>query len=384
MIYFDNAATSWPKPNDVLEAMKNFALNVGANAGRSGHRMAVESEQIRYETREVLATLFNIKDPLRIIFTLNATEALNLVFNGLLKSGDHVVTTSMEHNSVMRPLNAIKEKSISVSVVNCETDGAIQVNKIEEAILPETRLVVVNHASNVCGTILPLFEIGETVKNSNALFCVDAAQTAGSIPINVKKNNIDFLAFTGHKSLLGPSGTGGLVIGENVNIDELRPLTFGGTGSLSEQHLQPESLPDKYESGTCNMIGIAGLGASVKWILEKGLDKIHFQENKLTQQLIKGLTSIPKIKVYGTKDSSKQTSTISFNIEGKSPSEVGLCLDEEFEIMCRVGLHCSPSAHQTLGTFPDGTVRFALGIFNTEDEIKIALTALEKIAKRKN
>jgi len=384
VIYFDNAATSWPKPDVVFEAMKQYSIEIGANAGRSGHRMAMEAEQIRFETREALVTLFNSNDPLRIIFTLNATEALNLVFHGLLKSGDHVVTTSMEHNSVMRPLNALKEKGVTLTVVNCETDGTIQVEKIEEAIRPETRLVAVNHASNVCGTILPLREIGQIVKKCNVLFLVDAAQTAGSIPINVKENHIDFLTFTGHKSLLGPTGTGGLVIGENVNIDELKPLTFGGTGSLSEHHRQPETLPDKYESGTSNIIGIAGLGASVKWILEKGQDNICDHERKLTQKLINGLTNIPKTVVYGTQDSFKQTSTISFNIEEKSPSEVGLALDDEFEIMCRVGLHCSPSAHRTLRTFPDGTIRFALGVFNTEKEIKIALEAVEQILKRKN
>lgn len=382
MIYFDNAATSWPKPETVLEAMQNFALNVGANAGRSGHRMATEAEQIRFETREALATLFHVKDPLRIIFTLNATEALNLVFQGLLKSGDHVVTTSMEHNSVMRPLNALTEKDIIVSVVDCAADGTILVEKIEAAMQSKTRLVAINHASNVCGTILPLQEIGKIVKKSNALFLVDAAQTAGSIPIHIKENSIDLLAFTGHKSLLGPSGTGGLVIGENVDIDELKPLTRGGTGSLSELHKQPDTLPDKYESGTCNMFGIAGLGASVKWILEKGLDDIRLYERKLTQKLINGLSSIPKITVYGTKDASQQTSTVSFNIDRKSPSEVGLLLDEEYEIMCRVGLHCAPSAHRTLGTFPEGTVRFAMGVFNTEKEIEIAIEAVEKIAKR--
>ncbi len=383
MIYLDNAATSWPKPEVMLQAMQHFSAQVGASAGRSGHRLASAAEQIRYETRETLAKLFNISDPLRIIFSLNATQALNLVFYGLLKPGDHVVTSSMEHNSVMRPLHDLKTKGITVSVVACKKDGSIQVEMVKDAIQDETRLVVINHASNVCGTIQPLREIGAEVRASGALFLVDAAQTAGSLTIDMADDCIDLLAFTGHKSLLGPTGTGGLVIGEAVDIKELKPFAHGGTGSLSAEIRQPESLPDKYESGTCNIIGIAGLGASVRWILSKGVEVIREHELKLTRRLLEDLANIGKTTVYGTGNADRQTATVSFNIKAKSPSEMGLILDEEYDIMCRVGLHCAPAAHRTLGTFPDGTIRFALGVFNDEHQVEKALQAIEKITTGK-
>ncbi len=379
MIYLDNAATSWPKPEVMLTAMEHFTREVGANPGRSAHRLASKAEQIRFEAREALATLFNIRNPLRVIFTPNATHALNLVFQGLLKPGDHVVTTSMEHNSVMRPLNALGEKDITVSFLPCNRDGTIQVAGIKKKLRSETRLVVVNHASNVCGTIQPLQEIAREVKASNALFLVDAAQTAGTVAIDMGAEGIDLLVFSGHKGLLGPTGTGGLVIGEQVDARKLRPFTFGGTGSLSQETRQPETLPDKYESGTGNIIGIAGLGASVRWILQKGVANIRVHELKLTRHLLQGLTNMANTTVYGTGDANRQTATISFNIKGKSPSAIGLLLDEEFEIMCRVGLHCAPAAHRTLKTFPDGTIRFSLGIFNKKLEVEKTLKAVSQL-----
>ena len=379
MIYLDNAATSWPKPDVMLNAMQHYSTEVGANAGRSAHRLASKAEQIRFEAREALAKLFNIKNPLRVIFTLNATHALNLVFFGLLKAGDHVVTTSMEHNSVLRPLNALAEKDITVSFLPCNQDGTVQVEEIKKTICSETRLVVVNQASNICGTIQPLNEISKAAKASNALFLVDAAQTAGTVALDMGAEGIDLLVFSGHKGLLGPTGTGGLIIGENVDTRELRPFIFGGTGSLSQETRQPETLPDKYESGTGKLIGIAGLGACVRWILQKGVANIRDHELQLTRRLLEGLSNMANTKVYGTGDANRQTATVSFNIKGKSPSEIGLLLDEEFQIMCRVGLHCAPAAHRTMGTFPDGTIRFGLGIFNKKLEVEKALEAVSKL-----
>ncbi|HAL61268.1 MAG TPA: cysteine desulfurase [Chloroflexi bacterium] len=381
MIYLDNAATSWPKPPAVAEAMVRFLEQVGASPGRSSHRLSVEAGRIIYQVREDLAKLFNCPDPLHIVFGLNATEALNLALQGYLRPGDQVITSSMEHNSVMRPLRALEKRGVELTVLPCSGEGFLEPGLIEEAIRPNTVMIVLNHASNVIGTLLPVREAGRIARRNGLLLLVDAAQTAGAYPIDMERQNIDLLAFTGHKSLLGPQGTGGLCIGPRVDLERLEPLKRGGTGSRSKFEEQPDFLPDMCESGTLNAVGLAGLGAGVRFVLAQGLTSIRHHEARLTQRLIDGLRSIPGLTVYGSGDAHQQTATISFNIEGLLPSEVGLRLDEGYEIMCRVGLHCAPAAHKTIGTFPQGTVRFSLSLFNTEQDVEAAVDAVVKIAQ---
>ena len=381
MIYFDNAATSWPKPSSMLEAMNDFINNIGANPGRAGHRLAVESGRVVYNAREAVADLFNAPDPLRVVFGHNITESLNLCFEGMLCPGDHVITSSMEHNSVMRPLRALEKQGIELSVVECSPDGSLDLEDLKKLIRPNTKLVVLNHASNVVGTILPIREAGAVCRQHDLLLLVDTAQSAGSYPIDMQVDQIDLLCFTGHKALYGPMGTGGLVVGERVDERRIKPLKRGGTGSHSEYDEQPDFLPDAFESGTPNALGLAGLEAGISWIKTIGIETIHRHETQLTYGLIEGLMEIPGVKVYGTHDAARQTATVSFNIADLASSQVGMVLDEEFGILCRVGLHCAPIAHSTIGTFPHGTVRFGLGAFNTMDEIEFALEAVHRLAK---
>jgi cysteine desulfurase family protein len=380
MIYFDNAATSWPKPPGVAEAMVGFLSDVGANAGRSGHRLSLQAGRLVYDARESIAALFGAPDPLRVVFTANVTEALNLVLNGYLRPGDHVVTSAMEHNSVMRPLRALARAGVELSVVPCSAAGELRPEDVAAALRPNTTLIALNHASNVCGTLLPVREAGALARRHGCLLLVDAAQTAGAAPIDVAADGIDLLAFTGHKALGGPMGTGGLVVGPRVDVARLAPLKRGGTGSRSEEEEQPEFLPDKLESGTSNVVGLAGLAAGVHWVLERGVEALRAHEMELAQRLIDGLAELPGVTVYGPCDARRQTATVAFTLDGLQPSDVGLRLDDEFEIMCRVGLHCAPAAHRTLGTFPSGTVRFGLGAFNTRDEVDLALQAVRHIA----
>ena len=387
MIYFDNAATSWPKPPGVAEAMVRFLETVGANPGRAAHRQAVESGRIVYDAREAVAKLFHAPDPLRVVFGKNVTEALNLALRGLLRPGDHVVTSSMEHNSVMRPLRALERQpepcsgGVQVTVVGCSPQGVLDTAGVEAAIQPNTKLVALNHASNVVGTLLPVAEVGAICRKRDVLLLVDAAQTGGAYPIDVQADQIDLLAFTGHKSLGGPMGTGGLIVGERVDETQMEPLMRGGTGSRSEHEVQPDFLPDMCESGTPNVVGLAGLQVGVRWVLERGLEAIRAHEVALAQALINGLRAIPGVTVYGTLDAELQTATASFNVAGMAVSEVGLRLDDEYGIMCRMGLHCAPAAHRTMGTFPTGTVRFGMGAFNTLEEVDSALIAVGQLAR---
>ncbi|MGQ9600597.1 MAG: aminotransferase class V-fold PLP-dependent enzyme [Anaerolineae bacterium] len=380
MIYFDNAATTWPKPPGVAEAMLHYLHHIGANPGRSGHRLAAEAARIVYAAREAVAELFRAPDPLRVVFGANATEALNLAMIGLLRAGDHVITSSMEHNSVMRPLRWLERQGVGVTVVPCSPEGVLDPAMVEAAIRPETRMIVLNHASNVVGTILPVGKVGLIARRHGLLLLVDAAQTAGVVPIDMEAEAIDLLAFTGHKSLYGPMGTGGLVVGERVDPMQLEPLKRGGTGSRSEREEQPDFLPDVCESGTLNAVGLAGLEAGIRWVVQRGVDRIRADEIELTQQLIDGLRAIPGVTVYGSLDATRQTATVSFNVAGIEPSEVGLRLDEEYGVLARVGLHCAPAAHKTLGTFPAGTVRFGLAALNTAEEVRAAVDAVRHIA----
>jgi len=381
VIYFDNAATSWPKPPEVLEAMTRFLRDVGANPGRSGHRTAVEAGRIVYAAREAVCELVNAPDPLRVAFAANVTQALNMAMWGLLRPGDHVITSSMEHNSVMRPLRALEREGVALTVVRCSPEGFLNPADVEAAIRPNTRMIVLNHASNVAGTLLPVREAGRIARERGLLLLVDAAQTAGAYPIDVQADAIDLLAFTGHKSLLGPMGTGGLVVGPRVDVSRMEPLIRGGTGSRSEREEQPDFLPDMLESGTPNAVGIAGLEAGIRWVLARGVDAIRAHERALAQRAIDGLRAIPGVTVYGPLDAARQTATVSFNIAGMEPSEVGLRLDEEHGVLCRVGLHCAPAAHRTLGTFPAGTVRFGMGVFNTTEEVDAAVAAVASLVR---
>lgn len=380
MIYFDNAATSWPKPAAVPQAMTAFLEQVGANPGRSGHRLSVEAARTIYDTRQALADLFNAPDPMRVVFGHNITEALNLALRGLLHPGDHVITSSMEHNSVMRPLRWLEQQGVALSVLPCSPQGFLDPDDIEAAIRPHTKLIVLNHASNVAGGLLPVAEAGRIARQHGLLLLVDTAQTAGAYPINMQQDNIDLLAFTGHKSLYGPTGTGGLIFGERVVAEGILPLHLGGTGSRSEAEFQPDFLPDRFESGTPNAVGLAGLLAALHWLQDKSVDAIRQHETTLARQLISGLQQIPGVILFGGQDASRQTATVSFNIASLEPSTVGQRLDAEYGILCRVGLHCAPAAHRTLGTFPDGTVRFGMGAFNTIEEVHQALQAVEHLA----
>jgi cysteine desulfurase family protein len=287
----------------------------------------------------------------------------------------------MEHNSVMRPLRALEEQGVGVTVVGCSAQGFLDPAEVPAAIQPNTVMVVLNHASNVVGSLLPVAEVAAIAHNHDLLLLVDAAQTAGAYPMDMQADGIDLLAFTGHKSLYGPMGTGGLIIGEQVDPTSLEPLKRGGTGSRSEWEEQPGFLPDRCESGTPNAVGLAGLEAGVRWVLSQGVEAIRAHEMALTRALIEGLAAIPGVTVYGGQDAAQQTATVSFNIHSMQPSEVGLRLDEEYGIMCRVGLHCAPAAHKTLGTFPVGTVRFGLGAFNTPAEVETATEAVRQLVR---
>lgn len=380
MIYLDHAATSWPKPPQVLQAMQHFLMEAGGNPGRSGHRVSIEAGRIIYEARESLARLFSITDPLRIILQANATAALNLALYGMLKPGDHVVTTAIEHNAVMRPLRDLQSRGVHVTVARCDKSGKLDLEAFADALGRKTRLVVLNHASNVSGIITPVQEAASLAHQAGALVLLDAAQSAGCVPFSMADTGADLLAFTGHKALCGPPGTGGLVIGESFDPSLLQTLVRGGTGSRSEYEVQPEFLPDKYESGTPNGVGIAGLGAGVRWLLERGIASIRTHELHLTRELLTGLETVPGVQVYGPYAVEERTATISLTLAGRQVSDIGWHLDEEFGIMCRVGLHCSPAAHRTLGTFPEGTVRLALGWSNTQDDVAAVIDALRSIS----
>ena len=377
-VYLDNAATSWPKPPEVIAAMQAYLENGGGSPGRAAHGKSLASARMVYETRDALSSLFNATSPDRVIFTKNATEAINLLLFGFLNPGDHVIVSSMEHNAVMRPLRQLESRGVSLSVAACDSCGGLDPLTIKTALTPRTRLVLLVHASNVTGTLLPIAEVANIAREAGIRFAVDAAQTAGVHPIDVQSGGIDFLTFTGHKSLGGPQGTGGLVIGPDV---DLRPLMFGGTGSASESENQPAFLPDKLESGTLNAIGIAGLGASLAALTEFGVENVLAHERKLMKLFRDGLKEMPDIEVYGPENTAESVGVLSLNVASRPCEEVGMELERNFDILTRTGLHCAPAAHRTIGTFGRGTVRFSVSRFNTESDIHAALEALSRIAR---
>jgi cysteine desulfurase / selenocysteine lyase len=371
MIYLDNAATTHPKPLRVYERVDEVLRNWSANPGRSGHAMAIEAARIIFETRESIARLFHIADSDRIVFTPNATGALNLAILGTLRPGDHCVTTNMEHNSVVRPLHALEQRGVTATRVTASSEA------IAGAINERTRLVAVTHASNVTGTINPIGEIVALAHARGVPVLVDAAQTAGSVPIDVAALGVDLLACPGHKGLLGPQGTGFLYIAPHIHPE---PILFGGTGSRSDLEDMPDFTPDRYEAGTLNTPGIAGLGAGVEFLLERGVAQVRAHELALLRQLMDGLAAIEGLTIHGPRDPERKTGVVLFTIDGVDPAEIGDRLDQEFGIAVRVGLHCAPQAHRTLGTFPVGGVRMSPGYFNTAGEIERAVDAVSRIA----
>ena len=379
--YLDNAASTWPKPQGVIRAVERVLSETAANPGRSAHNLSVEAARIIADAREAIANLFGVKDPLRVVFTKNATEALNIVVGGLLKQGDHVITAGMEHNSVMRPLRAAGARGIRLSLISCSSLGELDPSDVKKAIRPDTRLIILTHASNVTGTVMPVAEVGSLAKEHGISFCMDAAQTAGCLPIDVDEMNVDLLAFTGHKSLYGPQGTGGLYIGAGLE-EKIEPLMMGGTGSASELEEQPVFMPDKFESGTPNTPGIAGLLEGVRFLESRGIGPVREYEMGLAARLRSALSAIPGVRIYGPEDPAQTIAIVSFSMEGMSPSDIAFSLDEEYGIMARPGLHCAPSAHRTIHTFPQGTVRLSLGCFNTLGDVSRAVHAVSRIAQK--
>lgn len=377
MIYLDNAATTYPKPESVYAKMDEFFRKCGANPGRAAYKTAAESGREMEQTRQLIAKFFGAKDPNRIIFTFNATDALNIGIKGLLKQGDHVITSYLEHNAVSRPLQGLEEKGV-ISVTRIERpDGcSVDADAIKKAITPRTKLVALTHASNVLGTVQPIEEIGRLVREKDLIFMVDAAQSSGICHIDVERQCIDLLAFTGHKALFGPPGTGGLYVGERVNLS---PFREGGTGVEPESFSQPETFPYKLEGGTPNFVGIVGLRAGIEFVLKEGIDKIRKHEERLAAKIVGALEGDERLSLYGTPHSEK-VGIVSLNVRNLSPAEVGAILDSSFDIAVRTGLHCAPLAHKSIGTFPDGTVRISPGYFNTDDEIEKTITALKTLS----
>jgi len=377
LTYLDNAATTFPKPECVYTAMDAYYRAYGGNPGRGSHRLAVESDRVIAQCRQRLARLWNVADPARLVFGLNCTQATNQALKGLLQPGDHLVSTMMEHNAVARPLRRLEAEGIAVTRVAASPEGLVDPADIEAALRPETRMVAVNHGSNVCGTLQPLSEIGRVCRARGVRFMVDAAQTAGVFPLDVQAQNIDLLCCSGHKGLLGPTGVGALYVAPDL---ALKSLIEGGTGSESESDVQPHDMPACLESGTPNTVGLAGLGASLAYLLERGLDGIREHEAALTRLLLTGLRELPGVTLYGPPPETPRAPVVSFNLEGWDPNDIATVLDQQFEIACRPGLHCAPLAHQTLGTFPQGTVRLSPGFSTTEAECARAVEAVRQIA----
>ncbi|MHB8125772.1 MAG: aminotransferase class V-fold PLP-dependent enzyme [Desulfitobacteriaceae bacterium] len=377
MIYLDNAATSWPKPKQVAEQMQEVLTSTGGNPGRGGHAVALQASRMIFRVREDLAEFFGADDPTCVIFAPNTTQALNQALFGYLNPGDHVITSSIEHNAVSRPLWVLAQRGVQVTHIPVLTEKEFPWQDYEKAFNKKTKLVVTLHASNVTGTILPIERIGKIARAKGVLYLLDAAQTAGLFPLDFGRMPIDMLAFPGHKGLLGPQGTGGLIVRPQI---ALRPLIYGGTGSLSESDQQPDFLPDALESGTLNGVGIAGLGAGVRYLKTYGIDNVRKREQALCQRLILGLTKISGVQIYGGLDAEKKAPIVAFNIGKLDSTIVGYALDQVSGVIARAGLHCAPHAHSSLGTINQGVVRFSPSHFNTEEEIDIALAAVSQIA----
>lgn len=375
MIYLDNAATSFPKPQSVYLEMMNCMQNYCSNPGRGSHDMAVKAAAKVMETREEIAKLFHIQDPFQIVFTSNATEALNIGTKGAIKPREHVISTVIEHNSVLRPLNTLHKKGVTVTLLGVDQEGFINMKDLKKEIRKNTKMIIINHASNVLGTVQPIGEIGKIARENGILFMVDASQSAGKVPIDVEEEKIDLLAFPGHKGLLGPQGTGALYIRNGIRLNNFRD---GGTGSQSNSMTQPDFLPDKFESGTLNTPGIAGLCEGIKFIQKEGLSKILRHEQTLTTYLAKELSKLSYVKIYGKPASKSNCSVLSINIDGVDSSKVGEIFNDE-GIAVRTGYHCAPLIHGVIGTCNAGTVRISPGYFNSLEEIEKVIQVIQKI-----
>lgn len=374
-LYFDNAATSHPKPEKVVKAAENYLRDIGGNPGRGSHKNSLDAGRMLLRLREKLSALFNVNDPTRIAFTFNATDALNMAVKGFVKEGEHVIYTAMEHNSVLRSVTGLTgRKIITSSMIPCSREGEPDIAFLKSELKPETSLLVINHASNVCGRIMPIREMIAIAHRNGTKVLIDAAQTAGALPIDVQKEEIDMLAFCGHKSLLGYQGTGGLYVREGIDLNFWRE---GGTGSFSEKEFQPEMMPDRLEAGTHNCTGLAGLLAGVEFIEENGVDNIRKHEMSIREYLVNSLLEIPGIEVIGTADKENYVAVVSFLIHGLDCGEAGSRLDDQFGISCRTGLHCAPFAHRALGTFPEGTIRVSPGFFTDKKDIDYLTAALK-------
>ncbi|OOM75854.1 aminotransferase class V-fold PLP-dependent enzyme [Clostridium sp. BL-8] len=377
-VYLDNASTTFPKPRQVVDAMYNYMLTVGGNAGRGNYSNSLESNRYLYNAREIVCDFFGFDSPSNVIFTSNVTMSLNILIKGILRSGDHVITSSMEHNSVIRPLYFCKENlNIELDIVDANSQGFIDINNIKKKINSKTKLVVITQASNVTGSIQDLHAIGELCNDNNIFFIVDSSQGAGTLDINMKNIKANAVAFTGHKSLLGPQGVGGFIVDSKFN-DCCSPFLQGGTGSLSYSLDQPDFLPDKFECGTHNLPGIIGLTEGIKYINSIGLNSIHDHNQYLINYLLTGLLNINGLTIYGDKSGKMLTTCISINADSLDPSELGYQLDCN-GIKSRTGLHCAPLAHKTIGTYPNGTVRLSISHFTTKDDIDYTLSILSKI-----
>ena len=378
LIFLDNGATSFPKPEEVYRYMDHFYRNFGVNPGRSGYDLCMEAGLVVEETRKMLTEFFNGTDPNRLCFGYNSTDALNLIISGMLRPGDHAISTTVEHNSVLRPLYHLRKDGVDVDFVPFDGAGFVDPEEIRKKFRPATRLVIVNHASNVIGTVQPIAAIGRLCREAGIPFAIDASQSAGKVAIDMEAQFLDVVAFTGHKSLLGPTGIGGLYVREGV---EIRHTRAGGTGVRSAVRAHLDEYPYRLEYGTPNVMGIAGLKAGLTWVLEKGLEAVHHEEMRLAQLLLDGLRAIPRVRLCCLDSLANHIAVLAFNVEGMDAADVGTMLDVDFGIACRTGLHCAPLVHEQLGTDKvHGAVRFGIGPFNTEEHIRTAVHAVGEIA----
>lgn len=376
MIYLDNAATSFPKPEAVYRMIDEVLREKGGNPGKASHRLAIEASRVVFRAREAVAMLMGIPDSSRVVFTKNATEAINIALKGLLKAGDHLVTSTFEHNSVARCVSRLERSGVEATRVPPDREGFLSPASVGSAIRRNTRMVVVSHASNVFGALQPLDEIGKVCKSRGVLFMTDAAQTMGAMPLDPMGMGVNVVAATGHKALFGPQGTGFLYVGEGA---EPEPLIDGGTGG---EGAHAAEMPERLEAGTLNTPGIGGLGAGVEFLLSEKLPKIKAREEELVSMVLKGLSGIDRVSVIGPRDASRRAALVSFNIRGVSPSEAGLRLDQEFGIMARCGTHCAPEAHRQAGTWPEGSIRVSPGYFTTEEEVETLIRAVRVLASK--
>ena len=380
-IYFDNASTSFPKAEGVAEAVYHYLKDCGCNINRGGYDEAYQAEETVLRTRQQLTELFHGPDCRNVVFTRNITESLNVLLKGFLKAGDHVLVSAMEHNAVMRPLSQLTEQGVSFDRIPCMADGTLDVSAMDRLLRENTRAVVMLHASNVCGTLIPVETVGAFCHAHGLRFILDTAQTAGVFPIDMEAMHIDALAFTGHKGLLGPQGIGGFILQPDM-VPLVQPLIAGGTGSISHEEQMPSFMPDRFEAGTMNLPGIMGLHAALRWLEQETIDAVRSHELELTERFLSGALDIPHLRVIGRQDIAERAGVVSVVPENADPALVADALGREYGIMVRVGLHCAPNAHKTLGTFPTGTIRFSFGRWNTPQQVDTALSALRELCGR--